>query len=113
MLRSGKYGLFYGCEHYPKTRCRGSVSANSQGVAISDPVDAATREARYRLLKALEHVDTEDAKRALSYSLEECQQRLAALIRHHSHLVEYLNSLPVRYERTRLERLLADDMLPT
>lgn len=104
-LRSGKFGLFYGCENFSKTLCRGSVSAYPNGAPMGDPVNQETRDARRRLAAALEHLG-KDRKDASQRSLEYCQRTLKRLEAKHDGLTEYLDSRPDYRERTRLERLL-------
>jgi zinc-finger-containing domain/Topoisomerase DNA binding C4 zinc finger len=45
-LKDSKFGLFYGCTNWSRTRCRGGVSAHPDGTPVGVPVDDATRGAR-------------------------------------------------------------------
>lgn len=54
VLRLGRYGRFYGCEKYQETGCKGGVSARHDGTPKGWPGDAATRRARFHLVRRLE-----------------------------------------------------------
>lgn len=45
-LKDSRYGLFYGCTNWRRTRCRGGVSAHPDGTPVGVPADDATRAAR-------------------------------------------------------------------
>jgi ssDNA-binding Zn-finger/Zn-ribbon topoisomerase 1 len=118
-LRSGKFGLFYGCENYPKTLCRGSVSADRYGAPLGVPVDAATRRVRFLLRKILELAFFKNHRTPTpvkDLTLEQCQEKLAQMCEEDPEIIEVLHSIPDHIQRTRIERIRSnrdplDDML--
>lgn len=106
-LRTGKFGLFYGCENYSKTLCRGSVSANAQGVPWGVPANAATRRARYLLRVVLSQPD-QVPRPVKDLTLEQCQVLLAELCEANPDLIEVIHNAPEHRHLTRLERLVSD-----
>jgi ssDNA-binding Zn-finger/Zn-ribbon topoisomerase 1 len=134
-LRSGKFGLFYGCENYSKTLCRGSVSADRQGIPLGVPVNAATRRMRFLLRAALSWNGTPILLQSAStgndtpiasnpqeftelrlqlsskiqgFSYEECRQALGELFEACPDLIEYVHNLPDHVQRTRHERVASE-----
>ncbi len=117
-LRTGRFGLFYGCENYSKTLCRGSVSADAHGVPVGVPVDSATRRARYLLKTALMEFPVDsflvfncsniNGTGVHHFSLEQCRKYIARMCKDHPELVETLHHVPDHLQRTRLERILTD-----
>jgi len=54
VLRSSKFGLFYGCSRYPK--CRAAHGANADGSPLGVPADAETRAVRHAAHEALDAI---------------------------------------------------------
>lgn len=50
-LRSGRYGLFFGCTRFPD--CRGLQAANRDGEPVGVPANVETRKLRARVIQAL------------------------------------------------------------
>jgi ssDNA-binding Zn-finger/Zn-ribbon topoisomerase 1 len=119
LLKSGKFGLFYGCEMYRTTLCRGSVNADSRGIPTGVPAPMATRRARYTVYRVLEHLHDEEAHDILAkttpkekvgqLSHEQCAQFLAELYLLRPDLEDFVKSIPDHIQRTRWERLAADN----
>ncbi len=112
-LRNGKFGLFYGCENYSKTLCRGSVSADRQGLPLGVPADAATRRARYLVRTAINHLFLKDPDNnppyaVQNYTLEQCRAALAEMCEKDTELIEVIHNAPEHRHLTRLERLVSD-----
>lgn len=53
ILKEGKFGIFYGCERYRETGCKGSHNCPSPGVPAGIPANAETRAMRRKALEAL------------------------------------------------------------
>lgn len=106
-LRTGKFGFFYGCENYSKTLCRGSVSADANGIPTGVPANAATRRARYLLRVVLSQSDQVPYP-VKDMTLEQCQAAITELCRDNPELVEALHNAPEHRHLTRLERLMSD-----
>lgn len=110
-LKNGKFGLFYGCDTYKETLCRGSVSADKHGEPLGQPVNAATRRARYVLRMAAREVYDEEGlilEDLRTYNLENCQELLDRLIKQYPKLKKFVEQLPLHYQLTRWERLAAE-----
>lgn len=92
VLRSSRYGYFYGCSRYPA--CKGTHGAHKDGSPMGTPADKATRQARIRAHDVLDrlwkqeghrrgdlygwlaremHLDPEDAHIAM-FNREQCEQ---------------------------------------
>lgn len=54
VLRTSRYGLFYGCVEYP--RCKATHGAHKDGRPLGTPADAATKKARIRAHDAFDRI---------------------------------------------------------
>lgn len=58
ILKEGKFGIFYGCERYHETGCRGAHNCRLPGVPAGIPANTETRALRKQVLNALEDLST-------------------------------------------------------
>ena len=130
-VKRGRYGLFFGCENFNRTLCRGSISADRHGNPAGIPGDKETRTARRFLFMARRWLMKREAERAradedlletldpvqfvtpelLSLRIgylgkRRCRKLLKRLILTHEELGEYLKGLPDPRHLTRWERIV-------
>ena len=46
VLKKSKYGLFYGCQDYYFSGCKGTYGAHADGTPLGNPTDSLTKKAR-------------------------------------------------------------------
>jgi Topoisomerase DNA binding C4 zinc finger len=76
-LRSGRYGMFFGCTRYPD--CKGLQAANRDGEPVGTPATVATRKLRAEVIQALKAgiLDPVELPRRVSeMNAEDCEASL-------------------------------------
>jgi len=96
ILKESKYGLFYGCTEWPRTRCPGAHGAHPDGTPLGIPASKETKQARmkahdafdmlwkqptkvidrrgaYKWMQAMMNLTTEEAHIG-RFTIEQCEE---------------------------------------